>query len=86
MQNICEPELRHGNRGREDGKGKGGSKKPHALPPSLPPGTTAGWPPNCIFVTVNEARRYLATSIFNTSAHCLVWVSLFSEIEGTFPQ
>lgn len=26
-------------------------------------GLSAGWPPTCMFVTVDSARRYLATSI-----------------------
>jgi hypothetical protein len=39
-----------------------GSKTPYALSFPLPPRTSAGWPPTCVFVTVNEARRYLATS------------------------
>jgi hypothetical protein len=26
-QNICEPEIRHSKRGREDGKGKGGARR-----------------------------------------------------------
>jgi hypothetical protein len=29
----------------------------------LPPRTSAGWSPTCVFVAVNEARRYLATNI-----------------------
>jgi hypothetical protein len=29
---------------------------------SFPHRTSAVWPPTCVFVTVNEARRYLATS------------------------
>jgi hypothetical protein len=62
-QNICEPQLRHSKRGREDGKGKKGSKTPYALPIPLPSRTSTGWPATCVFVTVNEARRYLATSI-----------------------
>jgi hypothetical protein len=36
-QNICEPQLRHSKRGKEDGKGKGGSKMPCAIStPSSP--------------------------------------------------
>jgi hypothetical protein len=32
---------------------------------SLPfcPRTSTGWPPTCLFVTANDARRYLAASI-----------------------
>jgi hypothetical protein len=48
------------------GEGKmeraGGSKTPYALSLPLAP-TSAGWPQNCVFVAVNEARRYLATRI-----------------------
>jgi hypothetical protein len=39
-----------------------GSKTPCALSLPLPPHTSAGSPLTCVFVTVNEARRYLATS------------------------
>jgi hypothetical protein len=42
------------------------SKTPHALSLPLPPRTLASWPPTCVFVTVNEARRYLTTSITTT--------------------
>jgi hypothetical protein len=38
-------------------RARGGSKTP------LPPRTSAGWPPTCVYVTVNKARRYLATII-----------------------
>jgi hypothetical protein len=34
----------------------------YALSLPLRPRTSAGWPPTCVSVTVNEARRYLATS------------------------
>jgi hypothetical protein len=62
-QNICEPELRHRKMVREDGKSKGGARH-HLLSRGsifLPYRTSAVWPPTCVFVTVNEARRYLAT-------------------------
>jgi hypothetical protein len=36
-----------------------------ALSLPLPPRTSFGWPQTCVFVTVNEARRYLATSKIN---------------------
>jgi hypothetical protein len=63
-QNICEPGLRHSNREREDGKGRGGGDKtPYALSLPLPPCTLAGCPPTHIFVMANEARRYYATSL-----------------------
>jgi hypothetical protein len=44
-------------------KGQGGAKTPYALWLPLPPRTSTGWPPTCVFVTVNEARIYLAISI-----------------------
>jgi hypothetical protein len=40
-----------------------GSKTSYALSLPLLPRTSAGWPTMCVFVTVSEARRYLATSI-----------------------
>jgi hypothetical protein len=46
-------------------KRRGGSKTPYALSLPLTPRTSAGWPLTCVFVTVNEARRYLATSILS---------------------
>jgi hypothetical protein len=42
-----------------------GSKTRHALSLPFPPRTSAGWPTTCVFATVNEARRYLATSVSN---------------------
>jgi hypothetical protein len=62
-QNICELQLRHCKRGRENRKGKGGEQTPYALSLPLPPRTAAGWPTTCVFLTVNGARRYLAASI-----------------------
>jgi hypothetical protein len=56
MQNICEHGLCHSRKWREDGKVKGGSKMPYVLSLPLPPRASAGCP-------VNEAQRYLATSI-----------------------
>jgi hypothetical protein len=43
---MCEPELRHSKRGRDDGKSKfgGGGKTPFALSLPLPPHATAVWP------------------------------------------
>jgi hypothetical protein len=38
-----------------------GDKTPYALSLPLPPRSSAGWPP-CVFVKVNKAWRYLATS------------------------
>lgn len=35
-------------------------KMPCALSLPLIHTTTLGWPPTCVFITVNEARRYLA--------------------------
>lgn len=35
-----------------------------AFPPSLPPLTLAAWPTTCVFVTDNEARKYIAASYF----------------------
>lgn len=43
-------------------KGEGGTKTPYALSFPLPPLTSAGWPSTYVFVTVNQALRYLATS------------------------
>jgi hypothetical protein len=40
-----------------------GSKTPYMLLLLLPPHISVGWPPMCVFVTVNVAQRYLATSI-----------------------
>jgi hypothetical protein len=60
-QNICEPGLRHSKRGKGRWKGQVGSKT-HPLHPRNAP----GWPPTCVFVTVNEARRYLAASTEDT--------------------
>jgi hypothetical protein len=60
-QNIFEPGLRHSKRGRE-----GGNTTPFAI--ASPPRTSAGWPPPCLFVTVNEAQRYLATSLLDISS------------------
>jgi hypothetical protein len=45
-----------------------GSNTPYALSFPLPLRTSAGWPTMCVFVTVNEARRYLATSIVRYTA------------------
>jgi hypothetical protein len=36
---------------------------PYALSLPLPPCTSAGWLPTCVFVKVNEAQKYLAISI-----------------------
>jgi hypothetical protein len=47
------------------------SLSPGSLP--LPPHTSAGLPPMCVSVMVNETQRYLATSI-------LMWAEA-SEIE-----
>jgi hypothetical protein len=63
-QNICEPELRHSKRGREDGKGKGGAARclmRYRFSSLLLPRLTGRQ--SEYFVTVNEARRWLATSI-----------------------
>jgi hypothetical protein len=50
------------------GKGKmdssSGEQDAFALSLPLPPRTSAGWPATCVFVTVNEARRYLAAGLF----------------------
>jgi hypothetical protein len=40
-----------------------GSKTPYRLWLPLPPRTTAGLPPTCVFVAVIEARRYLAAGV-----------------------
>jgi hypothetical protein len=50
---------------REEGKMERarGSKMPYALLLPFPPHTSAGWSPICLFVTINEAQRYLATGI-----------------------
>jgi hypothetical protein len=42
-----------------------GGMTPYALLLPHPPRSSAGWPPTCVFVTVNEVRRYLATSKFS---------------------
>lgn len=65
---ICEPGLHHSKRGRYDGKWKRGTK---CLP--LSPHTLVGWP-QCVFVIVNEAWRYLSTSIL-MQCQCLVHTS-----------
>jgi hypothetical protein len=58
MQNICEPWLRYSKTGRDDGNGKGGERRLMRCRLNL------GWlATTCVFVTVNEARRYLATGI-----------------------
>jgi hypothetical protein len=54
-QNICEPGLHHSKGGAR------GLMRYHFL--SLPVPWLDGWPPTCVFVMVNESRRYLATSI-----------------------
>jgi hypothetical protein len=41
-------------------KGQVWGMMPRALSLPLPPRISAAWPPTCIFVTVNGARRYLA--------------------------
>jgi hypothetical protein len=61
MQNICEPELCHIKSRREDGKGKGGAQHPMLshmadFPSLLIPRLA----PTCVFVTVNEAQRYVS--------------------------
>jgi hypothetical protein len=40
-----------------------GGMTSYALSLPLPPRTSAEWSPTCASVTVNEARRYLTTSI-----------------------
>jgi hypothetical protein len=78
-QYICELELRHSKRVQGYGKGKGGGgrdKTPYALSLPLSPRISAGRPPTCVFVTVNEARRYLATSII--TFYCWVWPHIIS--------
>jgi hypothetical protein len=47
---------------REVREGKGGYTS-YKLSLPLPPRFTAGWPTMCVFVTVSEAHRYLATTI-----------------------
>jgi hypothetical protein len=54
---------KEGNVERVETARGGGSKTPSALSPSFRPRTTGGWPPTCVFVKINEARRYLVTSI-----------------------
>jgi hypothetical protein len=71
-QSICEPGLRHNKRRRKYGKGGGGDKTPYALLLPFLPRTSTGWPPTCVLVPVNEARRYLAisyTSLIPVEAH-----------------
>jgi hypothetical protein len=60
-QNICGPELHHSKRGKEGEKGKGRARR--LMRYASPPSPYLGWPPTCVIVTVNKARRYLATSI-----------------------
>jgi hypothetical protein len=50
--------------GREHGKGKVGARR-YALSFLLPPrtGTSVDWLAMCVFLSVNEAGRHLATSI-----------------------
>jgi hypothetical protein len=48
--------------GRKGGKVKGEERR---LVHSLPPCTWTDWPSTCVFVTVNEALRYLTKSIPN---------------------
>jgi hypothetical protein len=64
-QNICKPSFVtvRGKGKMERVRGGGGSKTSCALSLPLPPRTSAGWPTTYVFGTVNEARRYLATSI-----------------------
>jgi hypothetical protein len=49
----------------------------YALSLPVPPQTSAGWPPTCSFVTVNQALRYLAGSILGSFV-----VSFFSSWES----
>jgi hypothetical protein len=53
-----------------------GCKTLHALSLPLPPHSPASWTATCVFVTVNEARRYLATSI-NKMSPLLLFVQLY---------
>jgi hypothetical protein len=63
-QNIWEPELRHSTIGRGDVKGKErASRLARCRCPFFPSRTSAGWPAVCVFVTVNEARRYSAANL-----------------------
>jgi hypothetical protein len=64
-QSICEPELRHSKRGRENGKGKGQREDKLLVRyrfPSLPVPRLAGQ--QCLFEMVDEARNCVATSLF----------------------
>jgi hypothetical protein len=86
----------------ETGEGKmeraRGSKTLYALSLGslpLPPYTLVGWPPTCVFVMVNEAQRYLATSIdylifnavctFNTHSAPFLWNSLEIQAQSVTP-
>jgi hypothetical protein len=57
-------------------KWKGG-KTPYALSFPLHSRISAGWPPMCVFVTVNEARRNLATSIATRTTGTTYWYRIW---------
>jgi hypothetical protein len=74
-QNICERALSYirveGTMVRAVG---GGGKTPNALSLHLPLRTSACWPTTCVFVTVKEARIYLAESIDKSRRRLQTWL------------
>jgi hypothetical protein len=60
MQNISELEVHHSKRGTDGGNCEEGAKCSGGI---LIPYILTGWPPTCVLMMVNEARRYLATSV-----------------------
>jgi hypothetical protein len=67
-------------RGRWKGQGDQYAICAIAWRSSLLPRTSAGWPQTCVFVTVNEARRYLAASTFTFLSHHVNWSLYFTDV------
>jgi hypothetical protein len=65
-QNICEPAIQQSTKGGKIERSTGGGT-PFSLSLPLPPRTMNGRRTTSVFVTVTEARRYLATSTNGTS-------------------